>query len=142
MTRGIPLIRCGSIVPLVHWMKANGRPVEDHLRAVHLVHVLKGDPTLPVPLTQGLAFLRNASEVEGPDLPVRVVSGESVAELGLIGRIAFSLAGAAAVRRAGVLQRLLRGSSCLIHQVSANPKSFDEVGRCRIGMITPEEAYI
>jgi hypothetical protein len=142
MTRGIPLIRCGSIIPFVRWMQANGRPVEDHLRAVHLVHVLRGDPTLPIPLTQALAFLRNASEAEGPDLPVRVVSEESVAELGLIGRIAFSLAGAAAVRLAGVLQRLFRESRCLIHQVSANPKSFDEVGRCRIGMITPEEAYI
>jgi AraC-like DNA-binding protein len=88
MTRGIPLIRCGSVIPFVRWMQANGRPVEDHLRAVHLAHVLKGDPTLPIPLTQALAFLRNASEAEGPDLPVRVVSGESVAELGLIGRIA------------------------------------------------------
>jgi AraC-like DNA-binding protein len=88
MTRGVPLIRYGSIIPFVRWMQANGRPVEDHLRAVDLAYVLKGDPTLPIPLTHALAFLRNASDAEGPDLPVRVVSGESVAELGLIGRIA------------------------------------------------------
>jgi AraC-like DNA-binding protein len=77
-------------MPFVRWLQANGRPVEDHLRAVHLVHVLRGDPTLPIPLTQALAFLRNASDAEGPDLPVRVVSEESVAELGLIGRIALA----------------------------------------------------
>jgi alkylation response protein AidB-like acyl-CoA dehydrogenase len=57
-------------------------------------------------------------------------------------RTAFGLAGAAAVARAGVLQRLVRDSSCLIHHVSANPKSLDEVGRCRIGAIAPEDAYI
>jgi alkylation response protein AidB-like acyl-CoA dehydrogenase len=57
-------------------------------------------------------------------------------------RTAFGLAGAAAIGRAGALQRLLRDSSCLIHHVSANRKSFDEVGRCRIGAIAPEDAYI
>jgi AraC-like DNA-binding protein len=110
MTRGIPLIRCGSIIPFVRWLQANGRPVEDHLRAVHLVHVLKGDPTLPIPLTQALAFLRNASEAEGPDLPVRVVSGESLAELGLIGRIA--LAGGS------VRSALLRVAEAIPAQIS------------------------
>jgi AraC-like DNA-binding protein len=88
MTRGIPLIRYGSILPIVRWMQANGRPVEDNLRAVDLAYVLKGVPTQPIPLTHALAFLRNASDAEGPDFLVRVVSGESVAELGLIGRIA------------------------------------------------------
>jgi AraC-like DNA-binding protein len=88
MTRGTPLIRYGSILPIVRWMQANGRPVEDNLRAVNLAYVLNGVPTLPIALTHALAFLRNASDAEGPDFLVRVVSGESVAELGLIGRIA------------------------------------------------------
>jgi AraC-like DNA-binding protein len=88
MTRGIPLIRYGSILPIVRWMQANGRPVEDNLRAVNLDYALKGVPTQPIPLTHALAFLRNASDAEGPDFLVRVVSMESVAELGLIGRIA------------------------------------------------------
>jgi AraC-like DNA-binding protein len=72
--------------------------------------VLKGDPTLPIPLTQALAFLRNASEAEGPDLPVRVVSGESLAELGLIGRIA--LAGGS------VRSALLRVAEAIPAQIS------------------------
>jgi hypothetical protein len=51
MTRGIPLIRYGSILPIVRWMQANGRPVEDNLRAVDLAYVLNGAPTQPIPLT-------------------------------------------------------------------------------------------
>jgi AraC-like DNA-binding protein len=86
----VPLIRSGSMMPIVRWMRANGRPVEDRLRAVHLSHVLKGDPNLPIPLTQALAFLRNASEAEGPDFPMRAVSSQAVADLGLIGRIALA----------------------------------------------------
>jgi AraC-like DNA-binding protein len=84
----IPLLRCGSIMPLVRWMQENGRPVEDSLRAVDLGCVLKGDPYLPIPLRPALAFLRNASAVEGPDLPFRVISTSSVGELGMIGRVA------------------------------------------------------
>jgi AraC-like DNA-binding protein len=106
----IPLIRCGSIMPLVRWMQANGRPVEESLRAVDLGFVLKGDAYLPIPLGPALAFLRNASAVEGPDLPLRVVSNASVSELGMIGRIAL---GGGTVRAA-----LFRVAEALPRQVS------------------------
>jgi AraC-like DNA-binding protein len=71
-------------------MRENGRPVEDILRSVDLAYVLNGDPNLPVPLSQTLAFLRRASEVERPDFPARVASGGHVVELGLIGQIALA----------------------------------------------------
>lgn len=106
----IPLLRCGSIMPLVRWMQANGRPVEDSLRAVDLGFVLKGDPYLPIPLRPALAFLRNASVVEGPDLPFRVISNSSVTELGMIGRVAL---GGGTVRAA-----LFRVAEALPRQVS------------------------
>jgi AraC-like DNA-binding protein len=106
----IPLIRCGSIMPLVLWMQANGRPVEDSLRAVDLGFVLKGGPYLPIPLRPALAFLRNASVVEGPDLPFRVISDSSVKELGMIGRVAL---GGGTVRAA-----LFRIAEALPRQVS------------------------
>jgi AraC-like DNA-binding protein len=110
MTRGIPLIRYGSILPIVRWMQANGRPVEDNLRAVDLAYVLKGVPTQPIPLTHALAFLRNASDAEGPDFLVRVISLESVAELGLIGQIAL---GGGSVRSA-----LFRVAQAISAQIS------------------------
>jgi AraC-like DNA-binding protein len=106
----IPLIRCGSIMPLVLWMQANGRPVEDSLRAVDLGFVLKGGPYLPIPLRPALAFLRNASVVEGPDLPFRVISSSSLKELGMIGRVAL---GGGTVRAA-----LFRVAEALPRQVS------------------------
>ena len=88
MSGAIPLIRSGSLLLLVRWLQANGRPVEDILRSVDLAYALSGDPNLPVPLTQALAFLRKVSEIEGPDFPARVAFGGNVAELGLIGQIA------------------------------------------------------
>lgn len=47
---------------------------------------------------------------------------------------AYGLGGAAATRRAGVLQRLYRDAACLTHHVSSNLRSFDDVGRSRIGL--------
>ncbi len=106
----IPLLRCGSIMPLVRWMEANGRPVEDRLRAVDLGCVLKADAYLPIPLGPALAFLRKASAIEGPDLPFRVVSNASVTELGMIGKVAL---GGGSVREA-----LFRVAEALPRQVS------------------------
>lgn len=59
----IPLIGCGSITPIIRWLEAQGRPLEDSLRAVDLGFVLKGDADLPIPPRPALGFLRNASVV-------------------------------------------------------------------------------
>jgi AraC-like DNA-binding protein len=90
MSGVIPLIRSGSLLRLVRWLQANGRPVEDILRSVDLTYMLNADSNLPIPLRQALTVLRKASEVEGPDFPARVASGGNVAELGLIGQIALA----------------------------------------------------
>jgi hypothetical protein len=57
----IPLLRYGSITLLVRWIEANGRPMEESLRAVDLGFVLEADAYLPIKLGPALAFLRNAS---------------------------------------------------------------------------------
>lgn len=88
MKGAIPLIRSGSLLLLVRWMQANGRPLEDLLRSVDLAYVLNGDPNLPIPLSPALTLLRKVSELEGPDFPARVACGGNVSELGLIGQIA------------------------------------------------------
>jgi indole-3-acetate monooxygenase len=49
-------------------------------------------------------------------------------------RVAYDAAGASAVRRAGVLQRLLRDASCLTHHISLNPLSLELTGRVRCGI--------
>jgi alkylation response protein AidB-like acyl-CoA dehydrogenase len=49
-------------------------------------------------------------------------------------RAAYDAAGASAVRRTGVLQRLLREASCLTHHVSANQASYELTGRVRCGI--------
>ena len=49
-------------------------------------------------------------------------------------RIAYDVSGASAVRRAGVLQRLMREASCLTHHVAANQASYEQTGRVRCGI--------
>ena len=49
--------------------------------------------------------------------------------------------GASAVRRAGVLQRLLRDASCLQHHISANQVSHELTGRVRAGSISSAFAF-
>jgi alkylation response protein AidB-like acyl-CoA dehydrogenase len=49
-------------------------------------------------------------------------------------RAAYDVAGAGAVRRTGVLQRLLRDASCLTHHISTNAVSYELTGRVRSGL--------
>ena len=84
-------------MPFILWMQAQGRPVEDCLRAVDLGYVLGKGPDLPIPLGPAIAFLRAASRTEGPDFASRAVGLASVGELGMIGGVAL---GARNVREA------------------------------------------
>ena len=57
-------------------------------------------------------------------------------------RSVYGLAGAGATRRTGVLQRLLRDASCLIHHVSVAPKTYEEIGEVRAALQGAEGAMI
>jgi alkylation response protein AidB-like acyl-CoA dehydrogenase len=64
----------------------------------------------------------------------RVAAVTAVHQGAEIVRAAYDAAGAGAVRRAGVLQRLLREASCLPHHISANQLSYELTGRVRSGI--------
>ena len=49
-------------------------------------------------------------------------------------RMAYDAAGASAIRRGGVLERLLREASCLTHHISACLPSYEQTGRVRSGI--------
>lgn len=61
----------------------------------------------------------------------RVAAVTAVHKGAEIVRAAYDVSGASAVRRAGVLQRLLREASCLPHHISANQVSLELTGRVR-----------
>lgn len=65
---------------------------------------------------------------------VRVAAVTAVQKGSEIVRAAYDASGASAVRRAGVLQRLLREASCLTHHISANQLSYELTGRVRCGI--------
>jgi indole-3-acetate monooxygenase len=64
----------------------------------------------------------------------RVAAVTAVQKGAEIVRAAYDTSGASAVRRAGVLQRLMREASCLMHHVSANQVSYELTGRVRCGI--------
>ena len=64
----------------------------------------------------------------------RVAAVTAVQRGAEIVRAAYDASGASAVRRAGVMQRLMREASCLTHHISANQASYELTGRVRCGI--------
>lgn len=91
MSNLIPLIRAGCLVPHIRWMEGRGRPIADLLGSSGVPGDPVSEPERPIPLLAAFAFLRDAARREGkPDLGWRVVSETSVADLGLLGRLALA----------------------------------------------------
>ena len=80
------------------------------------------------------AALRGAPATAETTLAVRVAAVTATQRGAEIVRAAYDASGASAVRRSGVLQRLLRDASCLTHHVSANQSSYELTGRVRCGI--------
>jgi alkylation response protein AidB-like acyl-CoA dehydrogenase len=67
-------------------------------------------------------------------IDARVAATTAVHQGAQIVRAAYDACGASAVRRSGVMQRLLREASCLPHHISVNPTSYELTGRVRCGI--------
>lgn len=84
------------------------------------------------------AIWENALRGEPPTTEMRItarVAAVTATQRGAeIVRAAYDVAGASAVRRAGVLQRLMREASCLTHHIAANQASYELTGRVRCGI--------
>jgi alkylation response protein AidB-like acyl-CoA dehydrogenase len=78
--------------------------------------------------------LRGEPATEEMRINARVAAVTAVQRGAEIVRAAYDASGASAVRRSGVLQRLLRDASCLTHHISANQTSYELTGRVRCGI--------
>ena len=67
-------------------------------------------------------------------IDARVAATTAVHKGAEIVRAAYDASGASAVRRSGVMQRLLREASCLPHHISVNLPSYELAGRVRCGI--------
>ncbi|HSW23310.1 MAG TPA: acyl-CoA dehydrogenase family protein [Burkholderiaceae bacterium] len=67
-------------------------------------------------------------------IDARVAATTAVHKGAEIVRAAYDASGASAVRRSGVMQRLLREASCLPHHISVNLPSYELSGRVRCGI--------
>ena len=81
-----------------------------------------------------VAALRGEPATADMRLAARVAAVTATQRGAEIVRTAYDVSGAGAVRRASVLQRLMREASCLTHHVSANQASYELTGRVRCGI--------
>jgi alkylation response protein AidB-like acyl-CoA dehydrogenase len=80
------------------------------------------------------AALRGEAPSAELKVQARVATVTAVQRGAEIVRQAYDVAGTAAFRQSGVLQRLLRDASCLTHHVSSNMASYELTGRVRCGL--------
>jgi alkylation response protein AidB-like acyl-CoA dehydrogenase len=83
------------------------------------------------------AALRNDPPTADMCINARVAAVTATQKSAEIVRAAYDVSGASAVRRTGVLQRLMREASCLTHHISANLASYELTGRVRCGIDRP-----
>lgn len=88
VARTIPMIQAAALMPLIRWMQVNGRPVTERLDAADLGYFPFHDVTQPIPLFRALEMFALAARYEGPDIGCRVVTGASVVELAMMGKVA------------------------------------------------------
>jgi alkylation response protein AidB-like acyl-CoA dehydrogenase len=67
-------------------------------------------------------------------ITARVAAVTAVQRCAEIVRAAYDTVGASAIRRSGVMERLMRDASCLTHHVIANQASYETTGRARCGI--------
>jgi AraC-like DNA-binding protein len=87
MAKSIPLIRAAVLGPIIRWLRASGHPVHERLQLADLGYLSGDEPELPVPLLFVFEFFRKLAAQEGPDIAARVITENSVADLGKFGRV-------------------------------------------------------
>jgi AraC-like DNA-binding protein len=85
MAKSIPLIRAAVLGPMIRWLRASGLSVHERLQMADLGYISGDEPELPVPLFFVFAFFRKLAALEGPDIAARVITDNSVADLGKFG---------------------------------------------------------
>lgn len=88
MSRGIAIIRAGSIAPILRWMEEHDLDTKALLTAARLNCFPVEDPLTVIPLRAAIALLVEVSRTGEPDTPFRIVNGRGFYELGLMGSIA------------------------------------------------------
>ena len=87
MAKSIPLIRAAVLGPMIRWLRSNGLPVRERLQLADLGYMSGKDPETPIPLYSVFDFFRRMAALEGPDIAVRVITENSLADLGKFGRV-------------------------------------------------------
>ncbi|WP_299809627.1 AraC family transcriptional regulator [uncultured Roseibium sp.] len=90
MSSAFPLFRAGGIAPFSRWAGSSGRPMGELLDTCGLSHVPHESLNQPISLVSAMRFVRELHLSDGPDIGVRVVGKESIADLGYLAEILMS----------------------------------------------------
>lgn len=88
MRKTIPLIRSAGLVPLLRWLIARKRPVEQLLHDANIGYVWLEDPFAPLPIHAMEQLLLALVALEPPDFGCLAVGPEGVRDIAALGGIA------------------------------------------------------
>ncbi|MBH1974042.1 MAG: helix-turn-helix transcriptional regulator [Rhodobacteraceae bacterium] len=125
MPKTIPFVRAHVLIPMINWLRAQGRPVQQRLEAVDLAYFPLDNPLSAVPLFNAAAFFREMGQIEGPDIGCRVINENSLLDLAGMGKV---LLGASSPRES--LQRTV--AVMPYHCLSEHFQIFDEGDQMRL----------
>jgi AraC-like DNA-binding protein len=77
-----------GMLPTLRWLSRNGYGVQQVMDRHNLGYAMHANGMMPLPLRVVGEVLRDLSQEEGPDLPLRIVSQASDAELAQVGTVA------------------------------------------------------
>jgi AraC-like DNA-binding protein len=124
MPKTIPFIRASAMMPMINWLRAQGRPVQQRLEAVDLAYFPLENPLTVLPLFNVAALFRDMGQIEGPDIGCRVITENSLLDLAGLGKV---LLGASTPR-----ESLTRAVAVMpYHCLSEHFQIFDEGDRLR-----------
>jgi AraC-like DNA-binding protein len=79
--------RWAVLGPMIRWLRANGRSVRERLQLADLGYMSEEEPEVPIPLYSAFDLFRKSAVLEGPDFPARIITENSIADLGEFGRV-------------------------------------------------------
>jgi len=68
----VPLIRAAALMPVLRWMRENGRSVGEVLGQAGHSHLVSADPMTPIPVVAAAGVMAVLEGREGADIGLRM----------------------------------------------------------------------
>jgi AraC-like DNA-binding protein len=86
MARVIPLIRAAALMPVLHWLRENGRSAAEVVTEAGQGYLLSAAPHTAIPILGAVSVISVLERREGPDFGLRCVTEAGLRELSVVSR--------------------------------------------------------